>query len=83
MLDYPAAFARLELNVSDCGLEQRAFVAQLSRAPIWDDERAAGVLARWETRIEDALWRGVSPYGDEVHGLMVGCLAELRGETTA
>lgn len=54
---------------------------QLRAAPIFDNERAALVLAKYETEIEDLLQdEDMTPYSAEIRELMCACLAELRGE---
>lgn len=55
---------------------------QLRDAPIFDNDRAALTIAKYETRIEDLLENDieVTPYSDEIRELMCACLQELRGE---
>jgi|GEM_PF-6989360 hypothetical protein len=57
-------------------------INRLVAAPIFDNERAAQVLAHYETQIEELLRDDLdmSPFHDDVHALMLECLQTLRGE---
>ena len=57
-------------------------LAQIAAAPIWDDERAAQIIADWSARLVEMLEdEGCTPA--QLNAARQRALAELRGETDA
>lgn len=54
-------------------------LSQIAGAPIWDDRRAAEIIADWSDVLFDMLDDGMSTY-DELDAARRTAIAELRGE---
>lgn len=83
MNDYTIKFRRLLgiLEAEHASRDMVEFVRELAQAPVFDDERALGVIGDWTERIDSMLDDGgeVMALAAERNRMQLNALCELRG----